>query len=117
MVLLRDGQLDTPDSLVLVNGVVNLKDELLALKGEVKPKDFSPLSLRAPILVGGSFAKPSVGVEARVLVPKLLGALALGLVSPPLALAPLLDFGEAVPAPECPRLSGPSPGDRQRTAK
>ena len=61
----------------------------------VSPKDFSPLTLRTPLLVGGSFANPQVSADAGPLTLKLGAALLLGLLNPLAALIPLLDPGNA----------------------
>jgi hypothetical protein len=59
----------------------------------VAPKDFSLLTLRAPLHIRGSFAKPSVSVEKAPVGLKLGSALLLGLINPLAALLPLLDVG------------------------
>lgn len=94
IVHVREAVFDTRDSTIRLNGQVSFVDESLALRSEVKPKDFSPLSLRAPIVVGGSLADPQVGIEGRRLAPRLLAALALAALAPPAALLPLLEFGK-----------------------
>ena len=90
---IRDAVLDTDDSTLNFTGQLNLGDETLALRGEVKPKDFSPFSLRSPILVGGTLAAPEVGVETGRLVGRAVAALALGAAAPVAALLPFLEFG------------------------
>ena len=85
--------LDTRDSTLRVTGQLNLADESLALRAEVKPKDFSPLSLRTPLVVGGTLAAPEVGVDQRRLLTRVAAALALGAAAPPAALLALLDLG------------------------
>jgi len=85
--------LDTRDSTLRVTGQLNLADESLALRAEVKPKDFSPLSLRTPLVVGGTLAAPEVGVDQRRLLTRVAAALALGVAAPPAALLALLDLG------------------------
>ena len=52
---------DTRDSTVWVDGSVSLAHETLDLKAVVSPKDFSPLTARAPIHVEGTFAHPGLG--------------------------------------------------------
>jgi uncharacterized protein involved in outer membrane biogenesis len=94
--------LDNSDSTISVDGQVDLRDESLALRATVKPKDFSPLSLRAPIVVGGTLAAPTATVEVQGLATKLLGALALGAVAGPIAaMVPLIDSGQADAADPC----------------
>ncbi len=93
IVHVRDALFDTRDSAVRVTGQISFANESLALRTEVTPKDFSPLSLRAPIVVGGHWSNPELGIEGRRLAPRLLAALALAVVAPPAALLPLMEFG------------------------
>lgn len=85
---------DTGDSAVWVQGSVSMVTEALDLRVVVMPKDFSPLTLRTPLLVRGTFAKPEVSLEKGRLAGKLGTALLLGLVSPLAALIPLIDPGD-----------------------
>jgi uncharacterized protein involved in outer membrane biogenesis len=90
----RVAVLDSRDSTTRVQGQVNLRDESLALKATTRPKDLSPLSLRTPILVGGTLGAPAISLDGKTLAGKLLGAAALGaLVGPLAALLPLVDTG------------------------
>jgi len=94
--------LDNRDSTVRVEGKIDLRDESLALRATVRPKDFSPLSLRAPLTVTGHLAEPQVTVEGTRLVPRILAAIALGFVAAPAAVLPLVDPGASAPArPPC----------------
>lgn len=99
---IRDAVFDTDDSTLNLTGQLNLADETLALRGEVKPKDFSPLSLRSPILVGGTLAAPAVSVESGRLVGRVIAALALGAAAPAAALLPFLEFGGEAGGPDQP---------------
>ncbi|MEO5697441.1 MAG: AsmA family protein [Burkholderiaceae bacterium] len=86
--------LDNADSTVKIEGTINLRDESLALKATSKPKDFSPLALSTPIIVGGTLGSPDVGIEGGKLAGKVLGAAALGAVLAPLAaVLPFIDTG------------------------
>ena len=87
--------LDTTDSSVWVDGSLSLANETLDLRAVVMPKDFSPLTLRTPLRVTGSFSNPEVSVEKGPLGLKLAGALLLGLLNPLAALIPLIDPGDA----------------------
>jgi uncharacterized protein involved in outer membrane biogenesis len=87
--------LDTTDSSVWVEGTLSLATEALDLRAVVMPKDFSPLTLRTPLHVGGTFAKPEVSVEKGPLGLKLASAFLLGLINPLAALIPLIDPGDA----------------------
>jgi uncharacterized protein involved in outer membrane biogenesis len=86
--------LDTKDSTVVVEGTVSLASEKLDLRAVVAPKDFSPLTLRAPIRVGGTFESPKVSLEASKLAPKAGIAALLALINPVAALIPLVDTGD-----------------------
>jgi len=116
----RVAVVDSGDSTIRVAGQVSLLDETLDLRAVVKPHDFSPLSLRAPITITGSLGQPRVGVEGGKLAGKVLGAAALGAIAGPLAaLLPLIDRGE--PAGDAcamapvlkPRTEGAAPAPRQ----
>jgi uncharacterized protein involved in outer membrane biogenesis len=85
--------LDTSDSTVWVDGTLSLATEQLDLRAVVAPKDFSLLTLRAPLQLRGSFAHPVVTVDKGPVGLKLGSALLLGLLNPLAALLPLVDVG------------------------
>ena len=87
--------LDTTDSSVWIDGTLSLATEALDLRAVVMPKDFSPLTLRTPLHVGGSFGNPVVSLEKGPLGLKLAGAFLLGLINPLAAIIPLIDPGDA----------------------
>jgi hypothetical protein len=111
---IRDGQLtptvllvDTCDSTLWVEGQASFVRESLALTARVHPKDFSPLSLRSPLRVEGTFAAPRVQLERGALLGRLGPAALLALVTPLAGLLPLLDTGTDGDAPfvaSCSRL-------------
>jgi uncharacterized protein involved in outer membrane biogenesis len=115
VVQIHRGLVDTSDSQLLINGQVDLNDESLALGVKVEPKDFSPLSLRTPLTVGGTLAEPDVSVKAERLAGKLLAAVALAAATPLAALLPLLEFGDA-PDDQSPCLSATAPAKKARPA-
>jgi len=84
---------DTEVTTIIGTGSIDLGRELLDLTLNQNTKDTSPVALRSPIHVGGSFAKPDVQVDKGRMAVRGLGALALGLVNPLLALIPLIDAG------------------------
>lgn len=84
---------DTSDSTIWVDGSMSLATEQLALRLRVSPKDFSPLTLRTPVLVGGTLAEPKLSLESGPLMRKLLPAALLALINPLAAILPLLDQG------------------------
>lgn len=87
--------LDTERTLIRGEGQISLRDETLDLHLRAAAKDASLLSLRGPLHLTGSFADPRVTPEPLPLGRRVAGAIALGLISPPLALLPLLETGGA----------------------
>ena len=87
--------LDTTDSAIWVDGTLSLATETMDLRAVVSPKDFSPLSLRSPLRVSGSFAHPGVSLDSSRMAPRLAAAAVLALINPLAALLPLLDPGDA----------------------
>ncbi|MFH1815577.1 MAG: AsmA family protein [Pseudomonadota bacterium] len=87
--------LDTEDSTVSVSGSLSLATETLDLTAIALPKDFSPLTLRSPLRVQGSFADPRVSLEKTPIGMKVAGAALLALLNPLAALLPLVDTGSS----------------------
>lgn len=87
--------LDTDDSTVWVDGSLSLATETLDLRAVVTPKDFSPLALRAPLRVRGSFTAPVVDVDTSVLGRKAAAAVVLAFINPLAAIIPFIDPGDA----------------------
>jgi AsmA protein len=85
--------LDTQVTTIVGTGNIDLGQEKLDLTLNQKTKNTSPVALRSPIYVRGSFAKPDVEVDKGRVAARGLGALALGLINPLLALIPLIDAG------------------------
>lgn len=87
--------IDNRDSTVRITGNVNLRDETMALRLVTQPKDWSLISLRTPITVNGTLGKPAVGIEAKNLAGRVLGAVALGVAAgPAAAVIPLIEQGQ-----------------------
>ena len=86
--------LDTNDSAIWVDGTLSLATETLDLRAVVTPKDFSPLTLRTPLRVRGTFGQPVVSLEKGPLGRTLAMSFLLALVNPLAALLPLIDRGE-----------------------
>ena len=84
---------DTAVTTLRGRGDINLATETLALRFDQDTKATSPLALRSPIYVRGSFARPDVGVDKAQMAARALGAVVLGLINPLLALLPLVDAG------------------------
>jgi AsmA protein len=85
--------LDTAVTTLRGTGSIDLTQETLDLTLNQKTKTTSPLALRSPIHIRGSLARPQVGVDKGQVAARALGAVALGLVNPLLALLPLIDAG------------------------
>ena len=85
--------LDTSDSTVWIDGSLSMVSEQLDLRAVVSPKDKSPLALRSPLRVHGSFASPQVSLEKGAIGGKLAASVLLGLINPLAALLPLIDLG------------------------
>jgi len=84
---------DTSDTVFNGTGNINLRDESLDLVLRQQPKDRSILSLRTPLVVGGTFADPRGGIEPGPLAARGIAALALGAINPLLALAATIETG------------------------
>jgi uncharacterized protein involved in outer membrane biogenesis len=91
---------NTRDSTIWIDGSVSLRDETLDLRAVVSPKDFSPMSLRTPIHVKGTFAQPRVTLEVGKLAGKAGAAGLLALLNPLAALIPFIDPGAQKQAEE-----------------
>lgn len=85
--------LDTEDTVVQGDGRISLVTEGMDLTLRPQPKDRSILSLRAPIHIGGTFAKPSGSPDKGSLALRAGAAIALGAVNPLLALAATFEPG------------------------
>ena len=85
--------LDTQVTTITGTGSIDLGRERLDLTLNQKTKNTSPLALRSPLYIRGSFIKPAVGVDKGKLVARAGGAVVLGLLNPLLALIPLIDPG------------------------
>jgi AsmA protein len=93
----RVALIDTPVTLVLSDGNINLNNEHLALRVTAKPKNFSPFTLRTPIHVDGSFLKPVVTLEKWPIARTVLASIVLGAINPLAAILPMLDLGAKTP--------------------
>jgi uncharacterized protein involved in outer membrane biogenesis len=94
---------DTEAVTILGRGNVDLGHETLDLTLAPKTRRFSPVALRGPIYVRGSFSQPKVELDMPRIAARGAGALLLGLVNPLLVLLPLVEPGPGVD-PECARL-------------
>ncbi|MFG6456535.1 AsmA family protein [Roseateles sp. BYS96W] len=97
----RTAIVDNRDSRIDLDGSISLASETLDLRAVASPKDFSPLTLRAPLRLQGSLADPRVALEGRSLGGRAVAALALGALAPPAALLAFVDPGEKLPPVDC----------------
>ena len=82
----RTARLATDEATVDVTGTVNLKDEILDFSIKPESLKWKFFSLRTPLYVRGSFAKPDVGLEKGPLLLR-AGAAVIAAVAAPVALA------------------------------
>lgn len=76
---------DTENAVIYVTGTANFATEQLDLKINPESKGLRLFSLRSPLYVRGSFAKPSAGVQAVPLALRGAGMVALGVAAGPAA--------------------------------
>ncbi|MCB5186766.1 AsmA family protein [Methylobacillus caricis] len=89
--------IDTPVTMLLLNGDIQLHQEQLNLKMRAYPKNFSPLTARSPILINGTFKHPSVGIKKAPIAARVIGGIGLAVINPFAAIIPFLDPGESDP--------------------
>ncbi|HET9831965.1 MAG TPA: AsmA family protein, partial [Vicinamibacterales bacterium] len=97
----RTVALDAQHTTATVDGQIDLRSERLDLRVTAKPKDFSILALRGPIVVSGTFADPSVQADLANAVLRTGAAVALGVIAPPAAALPFLQFGSGEASFNC----------------
>lgn len=88
----RSVVLDTTDTNVKIDGTVNLRSEELDLTLHPMPKDYSPVTLRSPLHVKGTFKHPAIRADEKLLARGGIAAL-LGALAPIAALVGLIDTG------------------------
>jgi uncharacterized protein involved in outer membrane biogenesis len=91
---------DTSAVLITGSGNIDFRNEKYDLHLKADSKEPSLLALKGPIVIGGTFGKPSIRPEAGPLVARIGAAVGLGVLAPPLALLPLIDLGDA-PDADC----------------
>ena len=84
--------IDTTDTTMLIDGDLSLATETLDLRMTAHPHDTSPLALRTPVKVTGTFDDPHIRPEAGPLVKRGVAAAALSLINPLASLLALVDF-------------------------
>jgi len=97
--VIEPGVIDTKDSLILLDGALNLRDETINVDVRADAKDASFGSLFGDISLGGTFRDPSISaISEKTLLQAGLTAL-LGALTGPLAALPFIDTGDAKDAP------------------
>lgn len=84
---------DTAVTRIDGSGTIDLQKEQLNLTLQPNTKKTSLASLQSPIYVRGSFSDPDIKLDSTVIATRTLGAIALGIINPFLALLPLVETG------------------------
>ena len=93
---------DTRDTVILGTGTIDLRREQLALVLKPKTRRFSPLSLRSPLHLEGSFVQPRIRPDYTRMGLRAALAVTLGTAAAPAAaLAATIDPGNAKQARYC----------------
>ena len=95
--------LDTEVSTIVGRGHIDLGQEKLDLRLMPKTRNTSPVALRSPIYIRGTFSDPEVSLDKGRVAARGIGAVALALINPLLALLPLVETGPGLES-ECGRL-------------
>ena len=92
--------LDTEEAIVDINGWVNLNNEQINLHVKPETKELRLFTLRTPFYVKGTFKKPDLSLDKKVLAIKGGAAAALAVVAAPIAaLIPLINTGPGHDSP------------------
>jgi uncharacterized protein involved in outer membrane biogenesis len=92
--------LDTEEAIVDINGTINLASEQIDLRVNPQTKALRLFTLRTPFYVRGSFKKPDLQLDKKVLALKGGAAAALAIVAAPAAaLLPLINTGPGKDSP------------------
>jgi uncharacterized protein involved in outer membrane biogenesis len=92
--------LDTEEAIVDINGTVNLSSEQMDLRVKPETKALRLFTLRTPFYVRGTFKKPDLQLDKKVLAMKGGAAVALAVVAAPVAaLLPLINTGPGKDSP------------------
>ena len=85
--------LDTTSDIISGSGTINLRTESLDYQIRTEAKHFTIGSLAAPISITGSFKHPGALPEITKLAVRGGAATGLGLLFPPAAILPTIEFG------------------------
>lgn len=89
----RSMAFDTTDTVILGKGSLRLRNEELDLVLRPRPKDLSPVTLRVPLEVRGTFKDPALRPQPGRLAARAAIATALYAIAPPAALLALIETG------------------------
>lgn len=95
--------MDTTITTIIGSGNINMANEALNIVLKPHTKVISPVALRSPIYIRGTFAKPDISINKTDLLLQGAGAVALGAINPLLAIIPLVETGPGKNS-ECGRL-------------
>ena len=84
---------DTTDTIIVGEGIVDLRNERLDLVLRPRPKDRSLFVFRSPLLVEGTFRDPSIRPDPARVGLRAAIALTLGSIAPPAALLATIELG------------------------
>jgi uncharacterized protein involved in outer membrane biogenesis len=89
---------DTEAEKIFGEGTVDFKAERYELQLKAQSKQPSLIALRGPIVIEGTFKSPQIHPSIGPIAARVGSAVALGALTPPAALVPLIDFGHATDA-------------------
>ncbi|MBV8625760.1 MAG: AsmA family protein [Herbaspirillum sp.] len=107
----RRGIVNTDDAVIDISGQVDLAREELALDVQPRARKVRILSLRTPLYVRGTLARPQISASKEGLAARAGAAAALALVAPVAAVIPLISPGQALPE-DCAAHSPPAAAAR-----
>jgi len=109
--------IDTDANVMAAKGGFNFGDEAVNLQFRADAKKFSIFSAQSPVMIGGHFASPKLGIITPQLLARGGAAVALGVVGTPIAsVLAFIDPGDAKGTACGPVLSA-APAIEQRTSK
>jgi uncharacterized protein involved in outer membrane biogenesis len=92
---------DTTETRLNGSGTIDLRNEQLALTLKPRTKKFSPLSLRSPLHIEGSFKHPDLRPDYARMGLRAAAAALLGSIAAPAALVATTDLGQGKDAQYC----------------
>jgi uncharacterized protein involved in outer membrane biogenesis len=112
---------DTTDTTLVATGSISLADEQLHLLVHARPHDMTPVALRGPLHIEGTFAHPNVHLDRGQIGIRVAAAAALATLAAPLAsLLAFIDVGDpqkAVCSDALARMREPVPRPAVRSSR